>query len=105
METKYYFTQEPFEDAFIIPESELPAAREYFDQEIADCMECSFEEYYNPFPVLAYDIENDLFINAAGDTVYFCHKSGDYWFVQFEATPEEAAEYRAELFRAANYCG
>lgn len=105
MENKYYFIQEPFEDGFIIPESELPAAKEYFNQEIADCMECSFEDYFNFSEVLAYDINNDLFINADGDTVYFCHKSGAYWFVQLYGTPEEAAEYQTELFRAKNYCG
>lgn len=103
--TKYYYIREPFEDAFIISESALNETREWYKAEYADVDDLAFDDYYDVFPVLAYDIGNNLFINSAGDTVYFCGRSGDEWIVNFEGTPDEAAEYQAELFRAANYCG
>lgn len=103
--TNYYYIQEPFEDAFIISESALDETREWYKAEYADVDDLAFDDYYDIFPVFDFDIDNGLFVNGAGDIVYFCSRSGDGWIVNFEGSPDEAAEYQAELFRAANYCG
>ena len=104
--TKYYHTAAPFEDSFILAEKELNDAREWYKNEYyEDDDDCSFDEMCDVFPVFDFDIDNGLFVNGAGDVVYFCSRSGDGWIVNFEGTPEEAAEYQAELFRAKNYCG